>query len=539
MQEFDVLVLGGGVSGLRAAIAAKRAGASVALISKTHPLRTNSGLAQGGINAPLGKDDSPAIFTEDTLAAGDGLCDRSVVQSFTQEAAKEVIWLERMGVPFNRDNEGRIDRRSFGSNSRSRTCFTDDRTGYIVLQVLHEQFQRDGISSFEEWFVTSLAVDGETCLGATALGLRSGKLDSFAARAVILATGGFTRMFLPSTVSIGTTGDGQALAYLSGARLMDMEMVQFHPTVFPKRQGLLITEATLGGGAQIVNQKGEAIQIAKGVPRDKLCLLISKATQNGDGSVFLDLKPMGKEKILSSFPQTHELVRAVAGLDSTKDLIPIYPVAHRPMGGIEANASGETSITGMFAVGECACNGLNGAGRLAGNTLTEAVVFGKKVGEAAAACAKSAARKSFPTAKLAEEEKRVVTLTSGDSPQDSLGRVHSELGRLMNEKVGLVRDATGLQAALDRIRKLKERYQKIRVRNTAKIYNYDLTTYLEVGSMLTLAEIVALSAQARTESRGAHRRNDFPDTDNTHWKSHTLVRLSQGSAQVERKPVAN
>jgi succinate dehydrogenase / fumarate reductase flavoprotein subunit len=538
MQEFDVVVVGGGVSGLRTAIAAKRAGASVALVSKAHPLRTNSGLAQGGINAPLGQDDSPAIFAENILAAGDGLCDRSVVQSFTQEAAKEVIWLERMGVPFNRDQDGRIARRTFGSNSRSRTCFADDRTGYIILQVLYEQFQRAGISAFAEWFVTSLAVDGETCLGVIGLDLRSGRLDCFAGRAVVLATGGFTRMFLPSTVSVGTTGDGQALGYFCGARLRDMEMVQFHPTVFPKGQALLITEAALGQGAQLVNQKGEALQVPQASPRDKLCRLILQATQNGAGSVFLDLKPVGKDKLLTAFPQTHELLRAVAGLDSTKDLIPIHPVAHRPMGGIETTALGETSIRGLFAVGECACNGLNGAGRMAGNTLAEAVVFGKKVGEAAAAHAKSAAKKSFPAAKLTDEEKSLAALTSGDSPQDSLARVHSELGRVMNEKVGLVRDAGSLEEALDGIKTLKERYKKIRVRNKSKIFNYDLTAYLELGSMLSLAEIVALSAQARTESRGAHYRNDFPGRDDANWKSHTVVKLSGGSAVLEKKPVA-
>jgi succinate dehydrogenase / fumarate reductase flavoprotein subunit/NADH-dependent fumarate reductase subunit A len=539
MQEFDVVVIGGGASGLRAAVAAKRAGASVALISKTHPLRSNSGLAQGGINAPLGKDDSPETFTEDTLAAGDGLSERSVVQSFAQEAAKEVLWLEQMGVPFNRDKDGRIDRRRFGSNSRSRSCYTDDRTGHIVLNVLYEQFQRLEIPAFEEWFVTSLAVEGDTCVGAIALGLRSGKLDSFAARAVVLATGGLTRMYLPSTVSIGTTGDGQALAYLCGAHLMDMEMVQFHPTVFPKGQGLLITEATLGSGAQIVNQQGVAIQVEKDAPRSKLCLAISQAAHNGDGSAFLDLKPIGKEKILASFPQTHELLRSVAGLDCTKDLVPIHPVAHRPMGGVEATATGQTSIAGLFAVGECACNGLNGAGRLAGNTLTEAVVFGKKVGDAAALYAKSAAKKNFPAAKLADEEKRIAALTSGESSQDSLDKLHADLGRLMNEKVGLVRDAGGLQQALEGIKSLRERHQKMKVRNAGKIYNYALTTYLEVGSMLTLAEVIARSAQARTESRGAHYRKDFPAADNANWKSHTIAKLSQGSVQIQKTPVAN
>ena len=539
MPEFDVVVIGGGVSGLRAAIAAKRAGASVALISKTHPLRSNSALAQGGINAPLGKDDSPEAFAEDTLAAGDGLCERSVVRSFAEEASREVIWLDRMGVPFNRDKAGKLDLRAFGSNSRSRSCFADDRTGYIVLQVLYEQFQREGIARFEEWFATALAIDGGACFGTVALGLRSGKLDSFAARAVILATGGFTRMYFPSTVSVGTTGDGQALAYQAGATLMDMEMVQFHPTVFPRGQGLLITEATLGSGAQIVNQQGAPIQIAKGTPRGKLCLEIVKAGQNGDGSTYLDLKPMGKEKIFSYFPQTHELLRSVAGLDSTKDLIPIHPVAHRPMGGIETDASGKASLAGLFAVGECACNGLNGAGRLAGSALTEAVVFGKKVGEAAAAYAKSAVKKTFPAAKLAEQEKKLAALSSGDSSGDTLGSVRAELGRLMNEHVGLSRDAGGMRAALAGIKKLQERHRKLGVRNSSKIYNYELTGHMEVGAMLTLAEVVALSAQARQESRGAHYRKDFPAADDANWKSHTVVRLSQGAAQIDNKPVAN
>ena len=539
MQDFDVVVIGGGTSGLRAAIAAKRAGATVALISKNHPLRSNSALAQGGINAPLGKDDSPEKFAEDTLAAGDGLCERGVVQGFAQEAAGEVLWLERMGVPFNRDKDGRIDRRAFGSNSRTRSCYADDRTGHMVLTVLYEQFQRLGIPSFDEWFVTALALDGESCVGAAALGLRAGKLDGFTARAVILATGGYTRIYAPSTVSVGTTGDGQALAYMSGAKLMDMEMVQFHPTVFPKGQGLLITEATLGGGAEIVNQQGAAIQVAKAAPRGALSLSIARATQDGDSGAFLDLKPMGKEKILSSFPQTHELVRSVAGLDSTKDLIPIRPVAHRPMGGIETSAAGATSIAGLFAVGECAANGLNGAGRLAGNTLTESVVFGKKVGEAAAAYAKSAAKKSFPAALLADEEKKLAALASGDSVQDSLAKIHAELGRLMSENVGLIRDAGGLQQALGGIKELQARHRKIRVRNAGKIYNYELTGHLELGSMLAVAEVVARSAQARTESRGAHQRLDFPATDNASWKCHTVARLAQGSAQIDNKPLAN
>jgi succinate dehydrogenase / fumarate reductase flavoprotein subunit len=539
MQEFDVLVIGGGASGLRAAIAAKHAGATVALITKVHPLRTNTGIAQGGLNAPLGKDDSPKSFAEDTLLAGDGLCDREVVQGFAAEAAKEIIWLERMGVPFNRNSEGRLDLRRFGSNGKSRTCYADDRTGHIVLQVLHEQFQRERIPSFEEWYVTSLAVDGETCVGVIALGLRGGKLESFSARSVVIATGGFTRLYLPSTASLGTTGDGQCLAYDAGARLMDMEMIQFHPTVFPKKQGLLITEAALGEGAVIVDQKGGTITDPKGMPRHKICLIINHAVQNGGGAVSLDLRPIGKEKLRAYFPQTQELLRTVAGLDATKDLVPIRPLAHRPMGGIETTAAGETSIAGLFAVGECACNGLNGAGRLAGNTLSEAMVFGRKVGEAAAKHATTASKKSFPAAMLADEEKQLTGITSGDSSnKDTLGKIHSELGPLMNEKVGLIRNHTGLQEALGQIQSLKDRYSRLRVKNPSRIYNYELTSYLELGSMLTLAELVALAAQARTESRGAHQRADFPERDDTNWKSHTLASFVGGSGQSRKKPVA-
>jgi succinate dehydrogenase / fumarate reductase flavoprotein subunit len=538
MQEFDVLVIGGGASGLRAAIATKHAGAKVALITKVHPLRTNSGLAQGGLNAPLGKDDSPENFVEDTLRAGDGLGDREVVRSFAADAAKEVIWLERMGAPLNRNGEGRLDLRPFGSNGKSRTCYADDQTGHIVLQVLHEQFQRAEIASFEEWFVTSLVSDGNSCVGAVALSLRSGKLDSFTARAVILATGGFTRLYLPSTASLGTTGDGQSLAYEVGAQLMDMEMIQFHPTVFPKNQALLITEAAVSEGAVIINQRGESIQ-AKGLSREKICLSLHNAMQNGGGSVSLDLRPIGKDKLLSRFPQTHELVRGVAGLDITKEPIPIRPAAHRSVGGIKTDAAGETSLPGLFAVGECACNGLNGAGRLAGNALTEALVFGRKVGEAAAKYAKTASKKSFPTAKLPEEEKAIAAISSANSPGgDSSGKIHVDLGKLMNEKVGLIRDQAGLQEALDQIYRLKQRYKTLRVKNASRIYNYELTTYLELGSMLTLAEIVTQAALARTESRGAHHRADFPQKDDHNWRNHTLVSLVQGMPRWDKKPVA-
>ena len=534
MPEFDVLVIGGGASGLRAAIAAKESGASVALISKVHPLRTNTGVAQGGCNAPLGPDDSVESFAEDTLAAGDGLCEPGVVRAFAQEAARDVIWVEHMGAPFNRDVEGKLDRRGFGSNSQNRTCYTDDRTGYIILNVLHEQFQRTHIVSFEEWFATSLLVNDGVCVGAVALGHRSARLDAFTAKAVILATGGYTRAYRPSTASLGTTGDGQSLAYLAGASLMDMEMVQFHPTVYAGGPGLLITEAALGEGGQLINGSGEQIEGTSGLPRHEICALISRS--NGSGAS-VDLRPIGKERILERLPQTFELVRAVAELDISNAPVPIRPAAHRPMGGIRTSAEGATSLAGLFAVGECACSGLNGAGRLAGNTLSEALVFGRRVGAAAASHAREATRRTGADSLLSDEQRRLEGLTGGDSSGDSLGTIQSELRQLMDEKVGLTRDAAGLQAAIDQLRGLKERHGRLKVKNASRTYNYELTTYLEVGSMLTCAEATALAAQMRRETRGAHRRTDFPKRDDRNWRAHTIVKLVDGSPRVEKAPM--
>jgi succinate dehydrogenase/fumarate reductase flavoprotein subunit len=316
-----------------------------------------------------------------------------------------------------------------------------------------------------------------------------------------------------------------------------MEMIQFHPTVVPRGPGLLITEAIVAEGADLVNQKGEKLLETKTLPRDKICLALYSAAQNG-GTVLLDAKAIGKQKLASRFPQALELTRTVAGADLSKDPVPVGPAAHRPMGGIQTNSSGETSIGGLFAAGECASNGLNGGGRLAGNTLTEAVVFGRRAGEAAAKYAKGAPQKSFPVSKLSDEEKRLSALSGGNGSGDSLGKIQSELCRLMNEKVGLVREKAGLHDAMQRIETLKERHGKIRVRNPSRIYNYEMTAYLETASMLNLAHAVALAAQLRTESRGAHRRSDFPERDDKNWNCHTVASLVRGTPQIEKQALA-
>jgi succinate dehydrogenase / fumarate reductase flavoprotein subunit len=538
VPDFDVLIIGGGVAGLRAAIAARRAGASVVLVSKVHPLRCNSAVAAGGLNAPLGTDDSVGDFIQDIVAVGENLGDPEVVNTFATEARDEIIWLDRMGVPFNRDATGKLARRRFGANRHNRTCYVDDRTGHTVLQVIYEQFQRERIPAFLDCFVTSLTTDNAGSPGAIALNLRTGTLELLTGRAVVLATGGFTRLYLPSTASIGTTGDGHSLAYSAGARLMDMEMIQFHPTVFPGGPGLLITEAALAEGGEIVNEQGKGIIEAKFEPREKLSRSIYQTVQNGSGSLFLDLRPLGKERLASILPQTCELVEAVAGLDASKEPVPIYPAAHRSIGGIETDMSGRTSLNGLFAAGECACNGLNGAGRLAGNTLTEALVFGRKTGEAAALYARAEQRKNPLTSHLTDEERRLSSLANpvaSSAGADSPLKLHAELAKLMNDKVGLARDGSSLQAALDQVRTLKERYGRISLRNTSRIYNSELTSYLELGSLLNIAELVAMAAQERTETRGAHYRTDFAQRNDSQWSRHTIVSLVDGAQYVGTK----
>ncbi len=506
------------------------------MLSKVHPLRTNSALSPGGLNAPLGPDDSPEKFSRDIMNAGDGLCDTEAVSVLAAEAAREVVWLERVGVPFNRDADGRLDRRPLGAGSVQRAAYADDRTGHMVLHVLHEQFQREDIPCFQEWFVTSLIQDGGVCTGAVALGHRSGQIETFGAGAVVLATGGSTQLYRPCTAAAGTTGDGLMLAYDLGVGLVDLEMVQFHPTVYSAAQTVLISEATLSEGARFVNAAGDPLLDAAGLTRAQLAAEVHKAGRNGGGPVSLDLRPV--DNLTSRFPTAAELVKVMAGLDITRDPVPVQPVAHRPMGGIETNAAGETSVAGLYAVGECAHNGLNGAGRLPGNTLTEAVVFGKRVGEAAAGHAKSAGARDGDGSGASADGERLAGITSGGSTGDTMGAIHRELGELMNANLGVARTEAGLAEAQEKIGALQQRHAALRVNNQSRIYNYALTGYIELGNLLKLAEATALAARGRAESRGAHLRSDHPEKDDSNWKAHTVVRSQDGAPKLDTRAVS-
>ena len=452
------------------------------------------------------------------------------------DAAREVIWLERVGVPFNRDADGRIDRRPLGSSSVSRAAYADDRTGHMVLHVLHEQFQREDIPCFSEWFVTSLIQDGGACTGAVALGHRSGQLETFAAGAVVLATGGATQLYRPCTSAVGTTGDGLMLAYDLGVGLVDLEMVQFHPTVYSADRTALVSEAALSEGAQLVNESGDTVVDAAGLSRAQLAAAVHEAGHNGGGPVSLDLRPVAD--LASRFPGALEVVKSMAGIDATKDAVPVQPVAHRPMGGIETNAAGETSVAGLYAVGECAHNGLNGGGRLPGNTLTEAVVFGKRVGEAAAAHAKSAGAGEAAGA-AARDNERLAEITSGGLLRRHHGHHPSRTGRADERQPRSDPHGRGAgRGPRDRIRALQQRHAALRINNKSRIYNYALAGHIELGNLLKLAEATALAARGRAESRGAHLRSDHPEKDDSNWKAHTVVRSQDGSPKLDTRPVS-
>ena len=374
MPKHDIVVVGGGFAGMRAAIAAKAAGADVALASKVYPLRSHSSGSHSGINAALGPDDSWRSHAEDTIVAGGYLSDQDSVEILCQEGIQDVILLEHMGVIFSRDGRGRIDVMPFAGSSRPRTCYVGDSAGHIILQVLYEQLIKSQLQTYDEWFVTSLLVVDGVCRGVIAQELSSGKIHPLYAKGVVLATGGLGRMYQPSTSAFTATADGVALAYGAGVPLRDMEMVQYHPTTL-KGRGLVITEAARGEGAYLVNKDGDrfmescAPEPKELAARDLCCRAVSKEISEGrgvDGCVLLDFRHLDEKRIDDRLPETRLLVKRLAGIDIGQEPVPVQPAMHRPIGGIQVNVECATSMPGLYAAGECACVGVHGANRLGG-----------------------------------------------------------------------------------------------------------------------------------------------------------------------------
>ncbi len=557
MIYHEVLVVGGGLAGLRAAIEARDAGCEVAVISRVHPVRSHSVAAQGGINAALGNhpaasDDNPERHAFDTVKGSDYLADQDAVEILTREAPARIFEMEHWGCPFSRTPEGKIAQRPFGGAGYPRCCYAADKTGHALLHTMYEQTLKRGIKVYEEWQVTSLAVGDGRCHGLVALDLRTGKLQPVGAGAVVFGTGGAGRIYGHSTNNIINTGSGMAVAYMAGVPLKDMEFIQFHPTSL-FGNNVLMTEGARGEGGYLRNSLGErfmekyapkAMELA---PRDITARAIQTEINEGrgfpGGYVHLDLTHLGAAKILERLPAIRDIAINFTGVDPIEAPIPIQPGQHYFMGGIDVNADGASEVAGFYAAGECACVSVHGANRLGGNSLLETIVFGRLAGKHASgyvkgeggAKAKAGAEKVLAKT-LTETEKRVEWVRNASGSEDPAG-LRDELRESMFANVGLFRERKAMAKGLDKVRELRSRYPKIGIRNRGLKYNLDWARNLELEGMLLVAEAIAAGALARKESRGSHFRTDYKERDDTNFGKHTIARLGPDGPRLEYRPV--
>jgi succinate dehydrogenase / fumarate reductase flavoprotein subunit len=542
--QHDVLVVGAGLAGMRAAVAAREAGVDTAIISKVHPMRSHSGAAQGGINAAVAKDDSWENHWFDTVKGSDYLADQDAAEILTRLAPENIYELEHQGCLFSRWQDGRIATRPFGGAGFPRTCFVADITGHVILQTVYEQVLKNGVTVYEEFFVVSLIVEDNVCRGVITLDMSTGKLSAIRAKAVIFATGGSGRVFYKSTNSLISTGDGVAIAYRAGAPVEDMEFIQFHPTTLASN-GVLITEGARGEGAYLLNSDGDRFMFKYAPSKGELASrdVVARAEwteiiegRGVNGCVLLDLRHLGEARIQERLPQIRELAIDFAGCDPVDSPVPIKPGAHYTMGGIRVDKTCASSIQGFFAAGECSAVSVHGANRLGGNSILETVVFGRIAGASAAQYAREHDYAAFPSNALQEQEDRRNALFQSKG-KEKVAVLRDAMQAAMNEHFHIFRDDKQMKAGVEKIRTLRQRYANLAINDHSMVFNTALTEAFELDAMLDLAEIIALGALARTESRGAHARTDYKDRDDTNWLKHTVVTNSPDGPKLGYAPV--
>jgi len=559
----DVVLVGGGGAGLRAAIAIAETNPrlNIAVISKVYPMRSHTVSAEGGAAGAIAPDDSLDEHCYDTISGGDWLCDQDAVEAFVKEAPEELLRLEHWGCPWSREADGRIAVRPFGGMKKMRTWFAADKTGFHMLHTLFQtSLKYASVVRYDEWFVTRLLVDDGRVQGVIAIDLKSGKIEAITARAVILCTGGCGKVFPFTTNAAIKSGDGMALAYRAGAPLKDMEFMQYHPTGLPFT-GILITEAARAEGGLLLNKDGyrylqdynlgtpqpePVLRTMELGPRDRLSQAFMQELAKGrtietpyGHVVHLDLRHLGEKKINAKIPFVRELCMKYQNLDPVKDLIPVRPVVHYMMGGVHTDINGATPLPGLYAAGETACVSINGANRLGSNSLPELLVFGARAGKAAAEYA-SLGIEINPRiiAQKTDEHRRLEHDLLNKKGKERIATIRDEMQTSMERSSGIYRSGESLRQGMDEIRRLQERFADLAIEDHSRTFNTERVSALELACMLDVAESIVTAATRREESRGAHQRTDFPKRDDQRYLAHSLIyRNADGSARVDYIPV--